>query len=81
MRAQRSFLASSPPTVNRNTAQIRKTLGNHSIEWRCGFCRRILGLLAGGQVQVKDRNRVLITASLPVTSQCPRCKRMNTKES
>ena len=49
-------------------------------EWRCASCSRLLGLVAGGLIQIKDRDKIHITASLPVNRQCPKCKRMNFKK-
>ena len=49
-------------------------------EWRCAFCSRLLGLVAGRMIQIKDRNRLQVTASLPAARQCPHCKRMNIRK-
>lgn len=66
--------------VNGNWNHLPEQAQGPIQNWLCPFCRKFLGLFAGETVQIRDRQRFQLVASLPVTRQCPRCRKMVSKK-
>jgi hypothetical protein len=57
-----------------STASSRPSTGGL---WRCSFCGRLLGIVTGSVVQIKYSEKLDLTASRPITRQCPACRRVS----
>ena len=63
--------------ANENNGRRRNISRGAMHRWCCNKCGKLLGVATSEVVEIRDRDRVSVIASLPVARPCPKCHRVN----